>query len=159
LLSSLPVRADKTNGIADRRAPLLSRYGKYFAAITAIVLVLVALAFWGGLAHLLAWNDYSWLRDRNVGLAEHYPTLLFGTLLFVTLAALTPAFVNLSSLATFYGARLRRAYVGASNPERIGLAAGSKRRSQATPVDEGRATDDLGLYDYYKVAARGALFI
>jgi len=71
------------------------------------------------------------------------------------LASATQGFVNLSSLATFYAGRLRRAYLGAGNPMRIGVGNDSDPWP-ITPVRQSERNDDLGLVDYYDRSAAGA---
>jgi hypothetical protein len=59
-------------------------------------------------------------------------------------------------LATFYAARLRRAYLGAGNPVRIGVAQDARGRLAARPVNESHPLDDLGLEEYFAANKTGA---
>lgn len=62
-------------------------------------------------------------------------------LVFSLLFGRTWEFINSSSLQSLYGARLARAYLGASNPERLGL--------RATAVTETIDGDDITQADYW----------
>ena len=69
-----------------------------------------------------------------------YGTALLATMLLSLFFGRTRSFVNRSSLATFYGTRLARAYLGASNTDR--LKATNKMLDVLLPNDE------LALADY-----------
>ncbi|PEQ11149.1 hypothetical protein B2G71_19120 [Novosphingobium sp. PC22D] len=146
----------------------LRRFGPAFAWLAAFLFASAALISWGSLAHLVAFDIDAASADSRSSyeLADHYPPATIALAVFVVLAWLTRAFANLSSLATFYAARLRRAYLGASNPSRIGLAiagggsapaAGPEANTaQAVAVDESQTYDDMGLADYYRRTRKGA---
>jgi hypothetical protein len=80
---------------------------------------------------------YAWVFPLCVAL-----TLLFGR---------TLPFLNQSSLQALYGARLARAYLGASNPERWG--------GRGQNVTEPLAGDGIGLDDYRPEEAGGPLHL
>ena len=61
-----------------------------------------------------------------------------------------PGFINLSSLQSFYSARLTRAYLGASNGTRAAANPGDSRLSAAEPAPG----DDVTLADYWDSAAK-----
>ncbi|MEY2943473.1 MAG: hypothetical protein RLY97_1487 [Pseudomonadota bacterium] len=155
LLSSGKSGADKNAdakplSASQTRPSLLAKYGSVLAGLIAGLLVLAALAFWGELAHLLAWEDRLWIGSTAVGLSAHFGSIFLITLIFVALCATTQSFVNLSSLSTFYASRLRRAYLGAGNGTRLSGANG------AVPVQDGDVGDDLGLVEYYRRTKAGA---
>ena len=57
-----------------------------------------------------------------------------------------PSFINLSSLQSFYAARLTRAYLGASNKDRF-LADVKKDRAKASAA-EPLPSDQVGLDEF-----------
>ena len=103
----------------------------YVLMIAAILVATLLLVFWSAVTHWLWWF-------------AHDPTVLF-VLCIVTLVcsfalARCMTFLNLSSQQPLYGARLTRAYLGASNEARwSGLG---QRISDAIPKD------DLSLSQY-----------
>jgi hypothetical protein len=78
-----------------------------------------------------------------------YGIALIGTMLLTLFFGRTRSFVNRSSLATFYGTRLARAYLGASNTDR--LKAKNKMLDVLLPNDE------LALADYRPHLSGGPL--
>lgn len=74
-----------------------------------------------------------------------YPAVLMGFCLLATVAAgCFLGFINLSSLQTMYGARLTRAYLGASNKRRFDPA------QPKMDVTEADASDDFTREAYYR---------
>jgi hypothetical protein len=74
-----------------------------------------------------------------------YPAVLMGFCLLATVAAgYFLGFINLSSLQTLYGARLTRAYLGASNKRRFDPA------QPKMDVTEADASDDFTREAYYR---------
>lgn len=74
-----------------------------------------------------------------------YPAVLMGFCLLATVAAgYFLGFINLSSLQTMYGARLTRAYLGASNKRRFDPA------QPKMDVTEADASDDFTREAYYR---------
>lgn len=74
-----------------------------------------------------------------------YPAVLMGFCLLATVAAgCFLGFINLSSLQTLYGARLTRAYLGASNRRRFDPA------QPKMDVTEADASDDFTREAYYR---------
>jgi len=146
----------------------LARSGTVLAWAAAALLGFLAVAIWSGAAHWLSWHD---LFASSTGhptpitsgaspssaakLSASFGAAVLAAGLFVLLASVTHGFVNLSSLATFYAGRLRRAYLGAGNPMRIGVGEDTDA-SPIRPVRESDRNDDLGLVDYYDRSADGA---
>src|SRR5690606_3564575 len=91
------------------------------AGVAGILLFLCIASLWSLLFHTLIWlgdeptaarfADERWLFRQTVLLG--ISALVFGALAFVS--GRFSGFLNLSSLHTFYAARLTRAYLGASN--------------------------------------------
>jgi hypothetical protein len=137
---------DRTNvmkplGRIARRFPM-ALWLKVLAAALLTLLVL----FWEALAYRLAWASqvcFPQVLGGTCGSREAF-TIAFvvSAILWVGIAG-TPSLLNLSSLATFYAGRLRRAYLGAGNP---------KRQDDPTGVDRGVEGDDIGLAHYYQTS-------
>jgi hypothetical protein len=116
-------------------------------ALGAMLLVLVAV-IWELLVHWLQWRG-----ARPTELAIVDPQRLW-ILLALTLVSFTlawtagrfPGFVNLSTLQSLYGARLTRAYLGASNGRRF---APGTRGADIRSVAEPDAQDQLTHAQYY----------
>ena len=155
-------RSQRRKAIAARLLPALVWF-------MALVMMAAAVIFWGGLGHWLVLDlagqctGSGWQGDAGETCTLSvrggvYLLALPSVLAFVVLVNLTRAFSNLSSLATFYAARLRRAYLGAGNPVRIDAAGSTRKRDPAAAamegplsVSEGDKGDDLGLYEYYRL--------
>jgi hypothetical protein len=113
------------------------------------VLLLLAIAI--GWALLVQW--IRWHGDMPAVAGFDDPTNLqvlgWATAIFALLALVSarfPAFINLSTLQAFYGSRLTRAYLGASNGERFKADAdAAASRSVAEPLD----SDQLKHSEYY----------
>ncbi len=108
---------------------------------------------WIALAHWLVMADpIAWAFADRIGIDNRWVTLAAATI--VTLGiGVSYSFLNLSSLSTFYAGRLRRAYLGASNPFRIGDhdRAAQQRTRMVTDSEE---HDDVQPQAYF--AASGA---
>ncbi len=140
----------KPKNAVSSKPSIFARLAPMLAGVIALILGVAALAFWGGLAHLVAWGGGGWITVTSVRLSPLYWTVLPIMCVFVALCATTQSFVNLSSLSTFYASRLRRAYLGAGNRTRLGNGKG------AIAVQDGDLGDDLGLVEYYKRTQHGA---
>lgn len=120
---------------------------KTLAGVAGLVIILLVGAIWAMLVHLMIWggstpsiaalfrgtlqaNILGWM--VGVPLAVAFTTGLF------------PGFINLSSLQPFYGSRLTRAYLGASNGRRF-RTENVVKRSAAEPM----AGDEVRMTDYY----------
>jgi len=82
---------------------------------------------------LVIWSALSW----SVAPPALFPVAALVTLA-VAIACLCYGFLNLSSLVTLYAARLKRAYVGASNPD-----------DRSAGFDVERIGDRIDMPDYY----------
>jgi len=154
-LAVLPQSGRPGAGKAAQKG-IVGRIGPALAWIAGLLFVIAALAFWGNIAHHLSWTRIELEEDGQLPqLRPWFHWALLGALLFVLLASMTRGFVNLSSLASFYADRLCRAYLGAGNPQRIGLKDNTLRRGPEMAVQSSDVGDDMSLTDYYG-KARGA---
>lgn len=91
------------------------------AAIGGLIAISLIVLVWDIAAYVLAFRGAHINWDNSVShvtdIVEFY--LVLGIVLTL-LTAQTLSFLNLSSLQAFYSARLRRAYLGATNPKRTG---------------------------------------
>jgi len=121
------------------------------AAIIAAAGLLIALTvgFWFMLAYLATWNFGSPRSDLLAHAAAAWPLIIATLIILISAVGIrrTASFLNLSSLATFYAGRLRRAYLGAGNPARLRCPIG---------IETGDVGDDIQLIDYYDNAPPGA---
>lgn len=150
----------QVSSLASSKGPgsLLSRLPlDYLLVAAAIVLVLAVALFWAYAAVWLAWANevprhwVAWGGEApsRLGVAQDVCAVWLLSLVAVLLALLTgqfPGFINLSTFAALYGARLTRAYLGASNGKRIAADA----RADAAAVSEPHKDDDLTLAKYYE---------
>ena len=118
------------------------------AGIAGVCLLLVVAMFWALLVQWVQWAgfppDPGYLYDAT------QCEVLGGLVVIAALLAITsgqfPGFINLSTLQSLYGARLTRAYLGASNGKRFEQGTeGKKVRSVAEPV----GSDQIGHDQYY----------
>ena len=118
------------------------------AGVAGVCLLLVVAMFW---ALLVQWVQWAGLAPDPELLYDDVQTVVLAGLVVVAAAlAVTsgqfPGFINLSTLQALYGARLTRAYLGASNGERFKPGTeGAKVRSVAEPV----ASDQIAHDRYY----------
>jgi hypothetical protein len=118
--------------LVHRAAPLLQQAFKArsklslwtIADVAGMLVLLLITVGWSFLAYVLAFRAGPFAWSVEVGKAQVPVVLWTAGLYFIVLLNInlltgrTPLFVNLSSLQAFYSARLRRAYLGAANPER-----------------------------------------
>lgn len=118
------------------------------AGVAGVCLLLAVAMFW---ALLVQWVQWAGQPPDPRFLYDDVQTIVLAGLVVVAAAlAVTsgqfPGFINLSTLQALYGARLTRAYLGASNGERFKPGTeGAKVRSVAEPV----AGDQLDHDRYY----------
>jgi len=115
-----------------------------------LLLVLVITTGYSLFAHAVVWDfDVPRIGSR-IGWAP-YLAWLFCSLLLAWAVGRSLKFVNQSSHQPLYGARLTRAYLGASNPKRW---SGAKSK----PVTEPMPDDDLGMAEYWAPPAPGDIY-
>ena len=121
------------------------------AAIIAVagLLIVLTVGFWSMLAYLTTWNFGSTAFNPLANAGAARPLAIATLIILISTVGIrrTASFLNLSSLATFYAGRLRRAYLGAGNPARLRCPIG---------VEIGDAGDDIQLIDYYDKERPGA---
>lgn len=112
-----------------------------------LVFALMAVLWSTGLQALAWWGREPVWHELVTG--AHWADLGITAVLVLGLAALTgrfPGFINLSSLQSFYAARLTRAYLGASNGLRF------RQRGDALSAAEPIEGDDLPLGAFHQPA-------
>lgn len=112
-----------------------------FGALAAAADVIIQLAIWRG--------DLSWPVDRFYGGATYRETIALMAGAVILLAGITgysTGFINLSSMHSLYASRLTRAYLGATNIERL------KSRKPITDTDSGDYID-IARYQHHATAA------
>ena len=141
------VLADGKSGLARlAKLPLDLLAGLLAAAIGFGLLV-----FWAVLIHWMVWNGQSSHQPFDATAYSLLVLVLLMSMLIGLVVGHFPAFINLSSLQSFYAARLTRTYLGASNCKRMSARMHSegdrapKGGSAAEPVDG----DQLGHAAYY----------
>lgn len=145
-------RAQSSNLLSwPRLGPIVRRFGRWIALAAGLVLLLAVFIFWSALAYVIfwhgapvavdkpfaawpAWWGRPWLPPVLITLFAAACTILIGRV---------HGFLNQSSLASFYAARLRKAYLGASNLDRI---------QSRTSVDIELPNDEVTLAAYYHPA-------
>jgi hypothetical protein len=117
--------------------------------VAAALLVTLTVGFWTVLAYRTTWPFKSGAADPLRAVATAWPLIVATIVVLIIALGLrgTVSFLNLSSLATFYAGRLRRAYLGAGNRTRFDSDIG---------IENGDAGDDIQLIDYYDGAPPGA---
>jgi hypothetical protein len=105
--------------------------------VAGLAVLLLIATLWAWAVQWLAWQGAAPSMARMAS-AEHLGLLLVHALAWVLLAAGVgqfPAFINLSSLQSFYAARLTRTYLGASNGERFDGDASHLSAAEPLPGD------------------------
>jgi hypothetical protein len=157
LLIKLPAAFGAENKIVD----IARRFGRLVAlAIGGIVLFMIAL-FWAVVAHWIAWRGgpiaslERWRHPDSDHLISAQAGLWATLAVFACIAgaiSLSFAFLNLSTYSNFYGTRLRRAYLGATNEDRY-------RTATPAPFDQDQVNDDIALDSYYHSAVMAPLHL
>ncbi len=116
--------------------------------LAGIVILFLVASLWSLLINWLLWNGQNPEVDKLFSLtqAAFAFALLIGTLMLAWITGWFPTFINLSSLQSFYSARLTRAYLGATNGERF------ERRGAALSAAEPLPNDNLSLNSFYTVS-------
>jgi hypothetical protein len=116
------------------------------AGFAGIVIFALVGALWAMFVHWIIWGGNAPQVDQLYTGTQ--PSILLWTVGITVLLAFVsgffPGFINLSSLQAFYGARLTRAYLGASNGERF--TSNTAARSAAEPL----GSDQLAMHHYYE---------
>lgn len=147
----------QTSGLSG---PRLRKYGRQIALIVAIVLIFLIGTFWATLAEMIAW------RTGPIGgvvppiseddaIPWSLSSVIIPAVCFLVVAVaigISPAFLNLSTFGAFYAARLRRAYLGASNPIR---SFGTRSKS----IEDDDPGDDIALHHYYRATTGAPLHL
>ena len=140
--------------VARRLAPLLADAGQGEGWVQRVPLTVLSGLAGGTIFACIAilWSYVvNWVvQQRGQSADERMVVAWTFVVALLGLAWLTgrfPGFINLSSLQSFYSARLARAYLGASNRERFEARheAGTRRLSTAEPVRK----DDLDVSAYW----------
>ncbi|MBB3181437.1 hypothetical protein [Variovorax sp. Sphag1AA] len=116
------------------------------AGLAGIVIFVLVGSLWGLLVHWIVWDGQRPSIGPDFLGDGQRMTLLFILGISIVLSTVTgqfAGFINLSSLQSFYSARLTRAYLGASNGERF------KPDGAALSAAEPLPSDNLVLEDYY----------
>jgi len=104
------------------------------ASVAGIVAIALIVLIWDVVAYAIAFRGSEIKWGEEGLLPALFAYLAIGGVLAV-LTGRTLSFLNLSSLQSFYSARLRRAYLGASNPKRTGYdCTGAAPAKPATPT-------------------------
>jgi hypothetical protein len=113
-------------------------------SVATVVLVLLVASTWDLAVQMLTWSGPATV-DQMGSDAHLYADMavLIVSMILAYSAGRFPGFINLSTLLSFYSARLTRAYLGASNGDRF------TRDSQARSAAEPLSTDQLDLDEYY----------
>ncbi|KQN71869.1 hypothetical protein ASE91_03970 [Sphingomonas sp. Leaf62] len=133
---------------------LLRRFGRWIATLVGLLLVLAIVTLWAIAADYIAW------RGEPIGFVGPaiFPITPLGSLAITASIAVAVAtciglsfgFLNISSFSGFYAGRLRRAYLGASNPHRV---------SSQKPSNRDDPGDDIAPPDYYAMGSGAPLHL
>jgi hypothetical protein len=152
--------------LVQRFAPLIGRLGVREAglrlsaasALSALGIVLFALlmAGWSAVGHALLWSGQCAACGSGAPAPQATPVAaaLAAMAVISLLTGRTIPFLNLSTLAQFYAARLTRAYLGASNARRTGYRADPPAgttpaaASALADVTRASASDDIRWQAY-----------
>mgnify|MGYP002783770018 CR=1 FL=1 len=131
-------------------AASLARFGHAIALVAGLALATAVGLFWAVVAHAIAWQGgpvgYLDAWGVDAGTANCVLWAIAGVLVAAAwMVAGSTGFLNMSSLSSFYASRLRRAYLGASNPDRHAqleeIKEGEKRLDDM--LDENFPLDDI----------------
>lgn len=150
VLSRRAMKAFTGAGEGTAFASLLASSGRLLALVGGLLLAVLIGTFWAVIAHALAWQGgpigeyaaFDWARRTDLSPGERL-WILTGIFVAASFAlARSWDFLNLSSFASFYSGRLRRAYLAASNDSRL------ESTQLASHLDEDE--DDIRLIQYYE---------
>jgi len=145
--------------VAQRLAPLLAKVGieekglrvpaATLAAIVGLILLALLLVLWSAVGHGILWaGGCATCADPAEPPLWPARVAFAGFAVLTVLTGYTIPFLNLSTLAQFYAARLTRAYLGASSPRRTGYrgdapAVGVPANAQGRDVTRAQTSDDI----------------
>jgi hypothetical protein len=145
--------------------PAVRQFGRLMALAAGLVLGTALVVFWSACAYAIFWHGNPVTASGPVVAwppvylggeqrwAAGWQTPVAITILVVSWALLlgfVRSFLNRSSLAPFYAARLRKAYLGASNPDRW---------EEHTPPDVELPSDEIELEAYHHAAVLAPLHL
>jgi len=132
---------------------LLSRLPmSLLAGMVAALVALLVFVLWSWIVLWVRWDGGEPLDWHVFGKAWTTAALFTLTLLALGMAIVVgrfAGFLNLSTLQSFYAARLTRAYLGASNGNRFSTPAIDRAARQRFSVAEPAPDDAISLNDYY----------
>jgi hypothetical protein len=114
-------------------------------SLLGFLLLAIVLVGWSAVGHALLWTGAC----MDCGTAPAAPRMDLSTALLAVLVVIalltgrTLPFLNLSTLAQFYSARLTRAYLGASHPGRTGYRGAATAASMSGNVTAARPCADV----------------
>ncbi|MBW6526576.1 patatin-like phospholipase family protein [Sphingomonas sp. RHCKR7] len=139
-------------------AALVRRFAQALSLAIGVFLLGALLSAWSALSYALVWHGApvatngaatTWGTPEGMGWLN--PAILAGLALLVALTlGRFHGFLNQSSLAFFYAGRLRKAYLGASNVERI---------AGGTAPDLELANDEIELAAYHHASVLAPLHL
>jgi len=135
--------------------PAVRRSFHALALLVALMLLMALMTFWSAIAYELVWHHQRFKVDGPLVRFSAWfthpisgPALVTASVvLFTLLTGKANGFLNQSSLASFYAARLRKAYLGATNA-----------RSCNDPDSE-HPLDDIHLSGYYHASVWGPIHL
>lgn len=146
LIAKIPGWIGEESGV--RR--VIMRYWRFFAFAGASIILSSVALFADLLVLKLLWRGEAWHVDSVRDWFIFVPVL--GLILVITfLLSISPKFPNLLALTPFYGSRLTRAYLGASNVDRLVT-------DNPAGVTEGVIGDDLSLDRYMREGGPAPLY-
>ncbi|KPK80848.1 MAG: hypothetical protein AMS25_08595 [Gemmatimonas sp. SM23_52] len=128
-----------------------------FSHIAAFVILAALLVALSAVTHAVAWYGEQPYRPQGNTLPENWLVVAGAAAVFFGLLSFFMghvwSFVNRSTLHPLYEARLRRAYLGASNPARVG------RDDPSPPVTKVHKDDGIALADYHPEQTGGPIHL
>ncbi|WP_026035689.1 patatin-like phospholipase family protein [Cupriavidus sp. BIS7] len=122
------------------------------AGVVAALVAVLVFVLWSWIVLWVRWDGGEPVDWHVFGKAWTTAALVTLTLLALCMAIVVgrfAGFLNLSTLQSFYAARLTRAYLGASNGNRFSTPAADRAARQRFSVAEPAPDDALSLNDYY----------
>ncbi len=150
---------------------ILRKFGRLIALAAGLLLAFAICLFWAIVAEYLTWRGGPVGGFQAFDGAQPLPGWTLASLwavwaVFAVMAVsigFSFGFLNLSAFAGFYAARLRRSYLGASNPNRMkppqteGPRAERTRERRSPDIEDD--ADDITLQDYYRPGLCGPIHL